>query len=251
MAEFTGESASHANKRAQRNGTPLAGANRSQLIEFVCDQKTRDPRGRSSQLYSRDSALALLHITTNFTRDWTQEKAVAAVTDAFDWVESNGDTNPGRLLDQRLARELETNEGERKRLQGVRQKHVDERDELRKEQQTISEQQAEYRRMVDSKLFTPEELADPAGTGQQVAVLLARQRRMVPSPTLKPQPFPPTSAPKAAPQRPSPASWQTERLLHRGGQVERVIFSRHGSQFGGVRASRYSKPGSSVQAFAA
>jgi hypothetical protein len=42
-------------------------ADRAQIIDIACDQKNRDPRGRSSQLYSRETALALLNLTTNFT----------------------------------------------------------------------------------------------------------------------------------------------------------------------------------------
>lgn len=166
IGEFTGEPPSEVNRRAK--GLELISANRSQLIEITLHIKTRDTRGKPNQLYSRESALGLLNITSNFTRDWTREMAISAVTEAFDWVDANGDTNPGRILDRRLAVELKTNEDERKRLQESHQGYIGERDNLRTEQQTVGEQQAEYRRMVESKLFKQEELADPAVTGQTV-----------------------------------------------------------------------------------
>lgn len=171
MADFTSELPGDVNRRAHdRKGIELVQANRSQLIEI--SRHSFSPigtRGPSGGLYSRKAAFDLIGITTNFTRNWTREKALAAITDAFDWADANGDSNPGRLLDQQLAVELATNEEERRRLQELHQGYVGEREGLRKEQQTVGEQQAEYRRMVDSKLFTSEELADPAGTGQQVA----------------------------------------------------------------------------------
>jgi len=169
MAEFTGEAASDVNRRAsERNGIALTSTNRSQLIEFTCHLKTRDARGKPNQLYTRESALALLNVTTNF-KDWTREKAIAAVTEAFDWVDANADTNPARKLEHQLSHEIDTKTGRRKELSEKFDGYITERDDLRKEQQTISEQQAEYRRMVDSGLFTEVELANPTQTGTAVA----------------------------------------------------------------------------------
>jgi|ACXJ01.1.fsa_nt_gi hypothetical protein len=82
MAEFTGESPSNINLRADRNGITGSQVNRSQVIEFVCNSfLVNGKRGPSGNLYSRESALALLNITTNFTPDWTREMAIASVTE--------------------------------------------------------------------------------------------------------------------------------------------------------------------------
>ena len=69
MAEFTGESPSNVNLRADRNGIRGVQVNRSQVIEFVCNiySLTTRKTDKDNQLYSRESALALLNITTNFT----------------------------------------------------------------------------------------------------------------------------------------------------------------------------------------
>lgn len=69
MAEFTGESTSDINRRAQgRNGLELQQA--SQLIDFTCHGFSAvGKRGPAGSLYPRDSALALLKITNNFARN--------------------------------------------------------------------------------------------------------------------------------------------------------------------------------------
>jgi hypothetical protein len=56
----------------------------AQVIEFVCNLAHSWTRkgGHSNHLYSRETALALLNLTTNFTPDWTREKAITAVTEA-------------------------------------------------------------------------------------------------------------------------------------------------------------------------
>lgn len=59
-------------------------AGRSQVIDFACDIKNRDTRGKPNQLYSRENALALLGLTTNFTGTWTEQAAIDALNQAFD-----------------------------------------------------------------------------------------------------------------------------------------------------------------------
>lgn len=169
MAEFSNEPASEVNRRAHdRNGIALTQANRSQLIDFPCHIKVRDTRGKPNQLYSRDSALALLRLTSNYTRDWSREKAVDAVTRAFDWVEAQADTNPARALSHETTRRLKEAQDEFDRLTKLYKEFQDEKEGLLTEQSRIGEQQAEYRRMGESSLFTADELAIPAETGRQV-----------------------------------------------------------------------------------
>lgn len=178
IAEFTGETTSAVNQRAvDRNHLQLQHASKSQLLDFACDQKNRDPRGRTSQLYSRDSALALLGLTSNFTRDWTREKAIAAVTQAFDWVETHGDTNPARKLKKRLDTEIGAKTLAQEELSTKYKNYQAEREQLLEEQSQVGAQQAEYRRMAASGLFTDEELAEPAQTGQTVVGVLQTASR--------------------------------------------------------------------------
>jgi hypothetical protein len=71
----------------ERYGLKLTQANKSQLIEFACHLG-----GHSSQLYSREYALGSLRITSNFTKNWTRDQAIEAITSAFDWVETGAST---------------------------------------------------------------------------------------------------------------------------------------------------------------
>lgn len=169
MAEFTGETTSAVNQRHTRHGMELVQQSRSQLIDFACDSFSAiGRRGPPGSLYSRDAAQALLKLTTNFTRDWTREKAMAAVSQSFDWLEAHGDTNPARILRRQTALKLAGSQAEFDGLTKLFNGYQEEKEKLLTEQSQIGEQQAEYRRMVDSGLFAANELSAPAETGHQV-----------------------------------------------------------------------------------
>lgn len=170
VAEFTNEPPSEVNRRAQdRNGITLMPANNSQLIEFACHLKASvRTKGHTNQLYSKENTIALLNITNNLSQEWNREKAIAAVMEAFDWVETHADTNPARLLDKQLVEELGQKNIRSTEFKEKVAGYFKERDKLRTDQQTIGLQQAEYRRMSESGLFAVAELADPKGTGDNV-----------------------------------------------------------------------------------
>ncbi|MDP2759258.1 MAG: hypothetical protein Q8O64_02465 [Sideroxyarcus sp.] len=173
MAEVTGDDAKHANERAQRNGIGLAQTSRSQLIDFACDLKLPvRTKGHASQLYSRDSSLELLKITSNFAGEWTRKTAIDAVTQAFDWVEANADTNPARALQAMSTVELDAKNAEREKLSAQFHACQNEKNDLITEQSHVGEQQVEFRRMSSSGLFSEEELQSPAATGIDVQSVL-------------------------------------------------------------------------------
>jgi hypothetical protein len=181
MAEFTGESAGDINRRAQeRNGLNLQQGNRAQLIDLACHSFSMlGKRGPAGSLYSRTSALALLSISTNFARDWTRDKAIEVVTQAFDWLDVNGDTNPARALKKQLEAELVKKSQERERLRGEYKNYQSEKDALITEQSQVGVQQVEYRRMASSGLFTEEELKSPAQTGDCVKQALETSQKQL------------------------------------------------------------------------
>lgn len=169
MAEFTGESASDINRRAQeRNGLALEKLDKTQVIDFACHIKNRDTRGKPNQLYSRKTALALMGLTNNFTREWSRQTAIDALTRAFDWVETHADTNPARDIRKGRQAELAAKVKDRQRLNGEFQEHSRKWSELVQEQSKIGEKQSAYRAMCDSGLFTEAELASPEETGRTV-----------------------------------------------------------------------------------
>lgn len=173
-AEFTGEPPSEVNRRAQdRNGIALVHASKSQLIDIACHLMSKvNQKGHSNQLYSRDSAIALLNITSNFTKEWNRVRAIEAVTQAFDWVEANADTNPARILLRSLEAELHENTKKHRELTAEYSAYKEERESLITEQSTVGEQQAEYRRMSESGLFTDEEMTAPLETGERATKVL-------------------------------------------------------------------------------
>lgn len=172
MAEFTGEPASEVNRRAQdRNGLALEKADRSQVIDFACHlDRPKQRGGHASQLYSRETALALVGLTTNFTGKWTKETASDALNRAFDWVENHADTNPAREIRKALDKALTESNAQREKLVADHRKHDEEWQEWFQKQARIGDEQRAYRAMQASGFFSADELADPTTTGQGVAV---------------------------------------------------------------------------------
>lgn len=177
MAEFTNESASDVNRRAsERNKIILEAAINAQVIDFTCHLKNLNAKGHASKIYSHENAIALLKVTTNFTREWTQEKALKAIKEAFDWVEAYSDTNPARKLITQNASEIHTKTENRKEFEGKLKNYDKESRDLRDEQQKIGLAQSEYQKMLRSGLFTMTELASPAAAGIEIATELRKAK---------------------------------------------------------------------------
>lgn len=177
MAEFTNEPASEVNRRASdRNKITLDTANNTQVIDFNCHLKSLNAKGHASKLYSRNSAIELLKVTTNFARDWTREKALVAINESFDWIESNSDTNPARKLLNQNNAEIFSKTETRKELESKVKDYYNESSDLRGEQQKIGLAQAEYQKMVRSGLFTMVELASPVAAGIEITSELEKSR---------------------------------------------------------------------------
>jgi hypothetical protein len=170
MAKFTGESASDVNRRAQeRNGLTLGKLDRSQVIDFACHLDRQKQRGgHTSQLYSRETALALPDLITNFTREWTKQKAIDALTAAFDWAEAYGDTNPAREMRKAQEKTLSEKDAERIRLGNAFEQYGREWSDLVQQQSRIGDEQSAHREMLNCGLFTDAEMADPEATGKAV-----------------------------------------------------------------------------------
>ncbi len=86
-----------------RHGIHNESARKSQLIEITCDHGSlyairKQGGGYSGKLYDREAALALIRATEKLAGGWTTERAEQELSVAFDWVDANADTNPGRLL---------------------------------------------------------------------------------------------------------------------------------------------------------
>lgn len=164
---FTGEQPSAVNQRADRQRIETLVAEKSQLIDFNCDLKEFKDKGHPSQLYSAKAANDLLNATTNFRSPYTRDSSIQLVKECFEWVEAYGDTNPARIEHRQLTEKIFTLNEQRKALAENRDALHQEEGNLKTEQQQIGLQQAEFRRMADSGLFSEEELRSPFETGKK------------------------------------------------------------------------------------
>lgn len=173
LASFSGEEPKDVNRRAERNRIHPTSASVSQVIEITCHHgsayaKRIQGGGRSSKLYNRDAALALIGKTSVFTADWTAESALRAISDGFEWVTNTCDTNPARrrmrVIEAAIARNKQT---------------LAEHDVTEKEQRGLKEaaeeEQGRYEtgsHVLDAMrrrgIFAEDELADPKTTGDKV-----------------------------------------------------------------------------------
>lgn len=163
---FTGDQAGHINERKNTNHIDTITAVKTQVIDYADDRSKA--KGPAPQLYNLNASLSLLSVTTNFKNGYTRETATQTVENAFAWVEANGDTNPARIEKRELKQKTEEAESRWQTLKNNRDALQTEKETLKAEQQQIGEQQAEFRRMSKSTLFTEEELASPAETGRKV-----------------------------------------------------------------------------------
>lgn len=165
---LTGEKPSAINQRASGHKIVTELAEKSQFIDFYRDEKLRELRWTPCQLYSAESARAILAKATAFSAPYTQETAIQAIDEAFAWVYDQGDTNLARLERRELKAKQAAITAKQKGLADQRDALQAESNALKSEQQQIGEQQAEFRRMSESGLFSESELSAPAGTGSKV-----------------------------------------------------------------------------------
>ncbi|WP_233874487.1 hypothetical protein [Paraburkholderia adhaesiva] len=163
---LTGDKPSAINQRADRQRIRSEAATTSQVIDFYCDLKPTADRGHPSRLYRLDAALALLAATTHFTGRYTRETAIESVAAAFAWATQHGDTNPARIELLKVKDQERKANATRGDMALRRNALNEDSQKLREEQQRIGEQQSEYRRMVQSGLFSERELAAPGETGR-------------------------------------------------------------------------------------
>jgi hypothetical protein len=166
---ITGEKPNEINLRADRKGVSATQAERSQLIDFACNSFSAIPkRGPAGRLYALHAALALLAATESFPKLYTRESATEALQSAFEWAQEHADTNPARVQRRQLDAER-ADLAERHAMEKA--SHADlseEQTRLLKEQQSVDAQQHAHAKMANSGLFTADELAQPAATGQTV-----------------------------------------------------------------------------------
>jgi len=164
---ITGEQPSAINQRADRQQIGALAAIKSQLVDFDYHLKEIKEKVHPHQLYDAKATNDLLNATTNFRSPYTRDSSIQLVEECFEWVEAFGDTNPARIEFTQLTDKISNLNTQRTDLANKRDALHKEKGDLKNEQQQIGLQQAEYRRMADSGLFSEEELRSPFQTGQK------------------------------------------------------------------------------------
>jgi len=178
LAILLDKQAKHVNEQAQRNG--LEGRESSEVIDIPCDFKLHDDLHggrRKGKSYSIEAAKALLKATSSTGHGLTNEAAISILEDAVFWFDNTADTNSYRQLYVEQEADL-------------KQLKLDERDldnqleRLRKDQLRLQQQQTRmetneglYADLVESGLFSEEELKSPRETAVIVRDKLSFARK--------------------------------------------------------------------------
>ncbi|MFD2631163.1 hypothetical protein [Idiomarina piscisalsi] len=168
----------HVNEQAQRNG--IEGGESSQVIDIPCDFKLHDGLHggrRKGESYSIEAAKALLKAASSMGHDLTNETAINLLEDAVYWFDNSADTNPYRLLYIEQEADLKQQKRDERNLDS-------ELDRLRQEQLRLQQQQTRmetneglYADLVESGLFSEEELKAPKETAGIVREKLITARK--------------------------------------------------------------------------
>lgn len=177
LAILLDKQAKHVNEQAQRNG--IEGSESSQAIDFPCDLflQKKGVRGNKPRSYSLKDSIALLKAAPSVGHGLTNSAAIEYLEDAAYWFDNSADTNPYRQL-------YVEHEADLKQLK------LDERDldnqleRLRQDQLRLQQQQTRmetneglYADLVESGLFSEEELKSPRETAVIVRDKLSFARK--------------------------------------------------------------------------
>jgi hypothetical protein len=162
IGNITGEELSRVNERASRGiggGVTLI---RAQVIDIP---GRIAPKAGGSMLYTLDAAGALIETAQGFAPGWSRDLARQAVHGAFEWAETQVDTNFARkrllaFRRQHAEAELKYNDADQQR------RRVDlELDGLHSRQRSVDAARHAYDEMARSGFFSDGELATPSKTG--------------------------------------------------------------------------------------
>lgn len=151
------------NQLADRQG--LKGQKISQVIEIPCDLKgfgghSRGGARYANRSYSLKESQKLMHAASGFATGLSREMAWDALKDAVSWFEQEGDTNPYRTPLCVMLQEQATVLEEEQALTGELGRLQAQRIELMEARTEVQANEAAYRDLVKSGLFTESDLTD-------------------------------------------------------------------------------------------
>lgn len=161
IGAVTGEEPARVNERASRGvgrGTVLV---RAQAIEIP---RTSHAAGQA-MLYTVDAANNLVATASSFAPGWSKDSAVRALRAAFEWAETEADTNFPRKRVTAFTRQRAEATQKYGEVEQQRKQVETELDRLHSRQRSIDAARHAYDEMARSGLFSDTDLAAPAKTG--------------------------------------------------------------------------------------
>lgn len=173
LSIFSGDDAKRVNERAWRNPVVRSVEVKiSQVLDFKCDLSsgyTNSARpGWKPELFNRDACIAMLEKTVKFAHTWNREAALAAMDAAFAWIASTGDSNPARAKSAVIEQQLRKDKEIRSQADLA---HTDARlraDATNRDIRQLAGSATAWQSVIDSQLFTPDELGDLSTTADAV-----------------------------------------------------------------------------------
>lgn len=176
LSVLLGDEPKIVNQRADRSH--IIGRETTQVIDIPCDLFLQggDLRGNKPKSYSISDAISLIKKTASVRHGLTQESAIAFLEDAVSWFDQLGDSNPYRLQFVEQQYDLQQVKQEERDLEVKLEELQNQQNLLLFQQQRMETNEGLYNALVESGLFTDEELKAPNETAATVARTLEYAR---------------------------------------------------------------------------
>lgn len=176
IAALTGEAPKVVNQRADRNSIPSREA--SQVVDIPCDLflQEKGVRGNKPRSYLAKDGIELLKATPSVAHGLTNSTAIEYLEDAVSWFENSADTNPYRQLYVEHEVDLKQLKQDERDLDNKFERLRQEQLRLQQQQTRMETNEGLYTRLVESGLFSEEELKSPRETAVIVREKLSSAR---------------------------------------------------------------------------
>lgn len=168
LSELLGREVKHINEFAGRHN--IRRAKPTQLIELGAGPSIVVTRGgHGSTSYTVEDARELLKKSTAFAAGITLSDATRAIEDAAAWFETKADTHPFRPILLGKKREIARLKIHVERLEQETTTAEERRNTIEREQRQMEANEAFYRALLNSGLFSSTEMEEPLITKDKVA----------------------------------------------------------------------------------
>ena len=164
LGKITGEEPARLNERATRGTQRGVSINRAQAIELPL--RTAVVSG-STTVYAGEVAATLIETAPKFVGGWSKDLARLALGAAFEWAQTEADTNFARKRVLEFRRQEVEAQQNYDKAEEERREVESALDRLQSRQRSMSAARHAYDDMARSGLFSDAELRSPAKTGAE------------------------------------------------------------------------------------